>query len=119
MSRARGNALPNALARYVRPWWPFAEATGAGRNGRDITGTPGVAFEVKTADDFKASFKPTIWMRQARANAKAADVPVVVYYPRGCGEAHTPEALAILPVSWLMTILEAGAYAPQRETGQD
>lgn len=114
MSRAKGSAMQQALARYLRPWWPHAESTGSGRNGRDITGTPGVAFEVKTADDFKRDFKPTIWMRQARANA-SADVPVVVYYPRGIGAESTDAALAILPLAELMPVLEAGAYAPERK----
>jgi hypothetical protein len=115
VSRARGNALPNALARFLRPWWPYAEATGAGRNGKDITGTPGVAWEVKTADDFKRDFKPTIWVKQAMTNAGLADVPVVVYFPRGLGEAHTGQALAIMDMNWLMTVLESGGWAPARK----
>lgn len=112
MSRARGNALQNALATYLRAWWPHAESAGAGRNGRDILGTPGVAFEVKTADDFKRDFKPTIWVKQAQANAKG-DVPAVVYFPRGIGEAHTGQALAILPLDELLGLLEDGAYPPE------
>ena len=114
MSRARGNALQNALATYLRAWWPHAESAGAGRNGRDVLGTPGVAFEVKTADDFKRDFKPTIWVKQAKANA-AGEVPVVVYFPRGVGEAHTGQALAILPLDWMMRLLEgAEIYLPDR-----
>jgi hypothetical protein len=109
VSRARGNALPNALARYLRPWWPYAEATGSGRNGRDITGTPGVAWEVKTADDFKRDFKPTIWVKQAKTNA-GGDLPVVVYFPRGIGEAHTPQALAIMPLECLMDVIEEAGH---------
>lgn len=110
MSRARGNALQNALATYLRAWWPHAESAGAGRNGRDILGTPGVAFEVKTADDFKRDFKPTIWMKQATANAAVDEVPVVVYFPRGIGEAHTGQALAILPLDWVMSLLAASEF---------
>ena len=106
MSRARGNALPNALARYLRPWWPYAEATGAGRNGTDITGTPGVTWEVKTADDFKRDFKPTIWLRQVKANTNGG-VGVVVYFPRGIGAEHAGQALAIMPVRDLMDLLVA------------
>ena len=109
--------MPNALARYLRPWWPYAEATGAGRNGKDITGTPGVAWEVKTADDFKRDFKPTIWIKQAKANAGVENLPVVVYFPRGLGEAHTGQALAILSVDQLMNLLRMAEYAPApRET---
>ena len=113
MSVAKGRDMQNVLARYLRQWWLHAESTGAGRNGRDITGTPGVAFEVKTADDFKRDFKPTIWISQAKANADD-ELPVVVYFPRGLGEAHTPQALAILPLEFLMGTLEAAGYAPGR-----
>jgi hypothetical protein len=102
--------MPNALARYLRPWWPYAEATGAGRNGKDITGTPGVAWEVKTADDFKRDFKPTIWIKQAKGNTPEGDVPVVVYFPRGLGEAHTGQALAIVTVDQLMNLLSEGGW---------
>ena len=113
MTRAKGNAMQNALARYLRQWWAHAESTGSGRNGRDITGTPGVAWEVKTADDFKRDFKPTIWIKQAEANA-GDELPIVVYYPRGLGEAHTGQALAILPLEFMMGALEAAGYAPDR-----
>ena len=113
MSRAKGSAMPNALARYLRPWWPHAEATGAGRNGRDITGTPGVAFEVKTADDFKRDFKPTAWVKQAMGHS-TDELPVVVYFPRGIGAEHTGQTLSILPTGQLLDVLEAAGYAPKR-----
>jgi hypothetical protein len=115
VSRARGNAAPNWLAEYVRPWWPYAEATGSGRNGRDITGTPGVAWEVKTADDFKRDCKPTLWVAQARANAGSGEPCPVVYLPRGVGQANIANSLFILPTHWGMTLLEAAGYAPARE----
>lgn len=106
--------MPLAFAEYIRPWWPYAEATGSGRNGRDITGTPGVAFEIKTADDYKRDFKPTIWVAQAKANALDAEPHPVIYVPRGIGAANMANSLAIQPAYWLMRLLEEAGYAPAR-----
>ena len=126
MSRQRGNSLQNALARYLAAWWPHAESAGAGRNGTDVLGTPGVVWECKTADDFKRDFRPQQWIAQARAHAgcscdvspddppcdPACSVPVVVYFPRGIGEANTANALTIMPMHVLMHLLEAANYTP-------
>lgn len=36
----RGYATQRLAAAYLRRWWPYAEPTGAGRTGSDITGVP-------------------------------------------------------------------------------
>lgn len=108
-AKERGRHLQDALARYLQRWWPNAESTGAGRPGRDVTGTPGVWWECKTG----ATFSPTGFVRQARAGAHpSGDVPVVVYFPRGTGEANTANTLAILPLHVLMRVLTEAQYAP-------
>ena len=112
MSRARGNARPNDFAAYSRHWWQFAEAAGSGRNGRDITGTPGVAFEIKTADDFKRDFKPTMWVAQAKANAGSDEPHPVIYFPRGVGAANVGNSLFIVSTQWGMRLLEEAGYTP-------
>jgi hypothetical protein len=109
VSRARGNVLQNALARYLTAWWPHAESTGAGRNGADVLGTPGVAWECKTAD----TFRPVEFCRQARRNAPGIALPVVVYWPRGVGEQSADVALAIVPLGLMMDLLVAAGYAPE------
>lgn len=114
MSRARGNDLQNQLAKYLRAWWPHAESAGAGRNGTDVLGTPGVAWENKTAIDFKRDFRPLAWVAQARMNSRAQDVPVVVYWPRGVGARSADQAMAILPLDQLMKLLEDSGHAPVR-----
>jgi hypothetical protein len=111
MTRARGNRLQNALARYLVPWWPHAESAGAGRNGTDVLGTPGVVWECKTAADFKRDFRPSAWAGQARSHARPGDVPVVAYFPPGIGEKNTACALAILPMHVLMHLLTEAGYA--------
>ena len=123
MSRARGNALQNALARYLARWWVHAESAGAGRNGSDVLGTPGVVWECKTAADFKRDFRPAAWVAQAATHARTPgggfnlddgeyDLPVVVYYPPGIGEMNTGNALAIVPLHVLMRVLEEAQYTP-------
>lgn len=112
MSRARGNRLQNALAVYLARWWPHAESAGAGRNGTDVLGTPGVVWECKTAMDFKRDFRPAAWVAQAAGHARAGDVPVVVYFPPEVGAANTGNTLTIVPLHVLMRVLVEAGYAP-------
>jgi len=114
MSRARGNRLQNALADYLGRWWPNAESAGAGRNGTDVLGTPGVVWECKTASDFKRDFRPAAWVAQSKAHARAGDaVHVVTYFPPGVGQLGTGHALAIMPMHVLMHVLTEAGYAPR------
>jgi hypothetical protein len=113
VSRSKGNRAPGWLAAYLLPWFPTAEPVPNGRPGRDVLGTPGIAFEVKTTA--KWSHKA---LAQAARYAAAGELAVVVYYPPGCGEGHTGDALAILPVRELMPLAVAAGYAPApRESG--
>ncbi len=109
--------MPNVFAAHLRAatGWVYAEATGAGRNGRDITGTPGVAFEIKTADDFKRDFKPTLWVAQAKSNAGYAEPHPVIYLPRGIGAGNMGNSLFIVSTEWGLALLEGAGYAPARE----
>jgi hypothetical protein len=125
VTRARGNRLQNALAGYLTAWWPHAESAGAGRNGTDVLGTPGVVWECKTASEFKRDFRPADWVRQARSHATVTalasetfiprPVPVVVYFPPGIGEANVDNTLAIVPMHVLMQLLTQAGYTPTRE----
>lgn len=108
MSHDRGLRLQNALAAYLRHWWPLAESAGAGRNGTDVTNTPGVVWESKTAREFK----PTQFVKQAKAAAHNGALPVVVYFPDGCGEKATDVALAIVPLGRMMHLLREAGYTP-------
>jgi hypothetical protein len=115
MTRARGNRLQNALAAYLTAWWPHAESAGAGRNGTDVLGTPGVVWECKTASEFKRDFRPAQWVAQSAGHrGRLADVPVTVYFPPGIGEQNTASALAIMPLHVLMRLLTDGAYTPKQ-----
>jgi hypothetical protein len=113
VSRARGLALQNALARYLAAWWPSAESAGAGRPGSDVLGTPGIVWENKTG----AEFRIFEWVKQCKSHAWADQVPVTVYWPRAVGK-QTPEAaMAILPLPVLVGLLAAAGYAGERMEG--
>lgn len=129
MSRDRGSRLQNALASYLRNWWEHAESAGAGRNGRDVLGTPGVWWENKTAED--GEHRPGQFMRQAVKGAAGPegacsvadcgpgcgrhDLPVVVWWPPGAGKERPELAIAMLPLPELMDLLVLAEYAPARK----
>jgi hypothetical protein len=106
MSRARGLALQNALARYLAAWWPSAESAGAGRPGSDVLGTPGIVWENKTGDQFRI----WEWTRQAKQHAKRGELPVTVYWPRGIGDRRPELALAIVPLPSLVELLNQSEW---------
>lgn len=112
MSRDRGIRLQNALADYLRQWWPSAESAGSGRPGSDVLGVPGVVFENKTADEFK----PLAFVRQAQMHRKLTgfavcpDIPVAVYWPRGSGAKSADVTIAMLPLGVLVRLLREAGY---------
>ena len=110
MSDARGRALQNALAAYLTRWWPHAESAGAGRQGSDVLGTPGIVWENKTARNFKADFRPLQWVAQSKQHRRNGEIPVTVYFPNGVGVAQAEHALAIVPLHVLMHVLEEAGY---------
>jgi len=112
VSDARGRALQNALAGYLRDnGWPNAESTGAGRKGTDITGTPGIVWENKTARDFKRDFRPQAWVAQSRAHANGNDlIHIAVYFPNGVGARSAGDTIAMLPAHVLVRLLHEAGY---------
>ena len=108
MSRIKGVNAQRWVAEYLQAWWPLAEAVGSGRHGTDILNTPGVAWEVKTA----AEFRPLTFVKQAHAFS-GADLPIVVYIPVGCAERRIASALSIMPLSRQMGLLAEAGYTPQ------
>lgn len=88
--------------------WPYAEAVGAGANGRDITGTPGIALEVKA----RAGFDPLAWLRQADRNAHG-DLSAVVLRPNGAGPVSVDTWPVILAHGAFRALLRAAGYGDQ------
>lgn len=122
MSRDRGIRLQNALAAYLRQWWPSAESAGSGRPGSDVLGTPGIVWECKTATDFKRDFKPTVWAAQAERHLGAPAefmphmVPVTVYFPAGIGARSAEATIAMLPLGVLVRLLREAGYGERIES---
>jgi hypothetical protein len=112
MSDARGRALQNALADYIAAnGFPHAESAGAGRQGTDVLGTPGLVWECKTARGFKTDFRPKEWVAQSKRHANGSGMlPVTVYFPNGVGAAQAGHALAIVPLHVLMQLLKEAGY---------
>jgi hypothetical protein len=77
----RGYRTQKVLAEwFARHGWRYAESTGAGRAGSDITGMPGLSPEVKA----RRAFEPVAWLKQAALDRDG--VPFVVFRPNGMGE---------------------------------
>lgn len=114
MSRNRGRRYELLLARYLRAWWPHAEAPPPSRPGTDVLGTPGIVWENKTAREFS----PLEFCRQAKRHAGPGDIPVTVYWPPSVGEASAARTLAIVPLHTMIRLLTAAGYgtAPEEVT---
>jgi hypothetical protein len=103
--KQRGSETQNAVALYVAgKGWPHAQSAGAGRQGVDILGMPGLSVEVKARRDFNLP----LWLRQAARHG--AGVPMVVHRPDGFGV----ENVGIWPVTFYLgdavTILHDAGY---------
>ena len=83
----RGYRSQSVVAAWFKDHgWPYAESTGAGRSGSDVTGMPGLSVEVKA----RRGFSPLAWLKQARSEARSG-LPFVVFRCDGQGEANVGE----------------------------
>lgn len=105
----RGLRTQLVVADYFKAHgFPFAESTGAGRSGSDITGTPGLFIEVKA----RASFEPLAWVKQANAMATLGGVglPLVTFRPNGCGETTVSSWPCLIRLADLVGLLREAGY---------
>lgn len=101
----RGYRTEKVVAAYLKQWWPYAEATGAGRSGKDITGVP-FDCEVKA----RTAFSPKAAMDQVRArNKSSGELGFVVLRLNGQGES-VEEYAALLPMGDLIHLLLKAGY---------
>lgn len=102
--KARGRQSEKAVAAYLAlNGWPYAEAVGSGTPGADITGTPGVAIEVKARRDLNL----TGWLRQACARPGVA---MVCHRPDGYGPATVADWPVTMRLADVVTLLRAAGY---------
>jgi len=103
--KQRGAATQTEVARwFAAHGWPYAESTGAGRTGSDITGVPGLACEVKA----RREFSPLAWIRQAAAGS--AGLPFVVHRPDGMGPASVEDWPVTLRLHDFTELLQSAGY---------
>ncbi len=104
--KRRGRQTEHMVAkRFAEDGWPYALPTGAGASGRDVTGVPGVAVEVKA----RSSFSPMANLRQVASYANG-DVGVVVMRPNGFGEATIDEWPVFLTFAQFRKLLRQAGY---------
>ena len=102
--KARGRRTEKVLAAYyAENGFPYAEPTGAGRSGIDITGMPGLAPEVKA----RSGFQPLAWLRQA---ASRAGLPFAVFRCNGQGEKSVEEWGVLMSVGEHTKLLRLAGF---------
>ena len=95
----RGYATQRLLAQYFRDnGWEYAESTGAGRAGSDITGVP-FDIEVKA----RTGFDPLAAIRQLKLR-ESDKLGIVVLRMNGQGE-NAEDYVALMPLGELMRVL--------------
>jgi hypothetical protein len=80
--------------------------TGAGTPGQDITGTPGLAWEVKA----RTGFEPMANLRQATANAGEFNLPLVLLRPNGVGPAQIGSWPVFTTLDHMIVLLRTAGF---------
>lgn len=93
--------------------FPYAEPTGAGRQGTDILGTPGIDWEVKA----RRGLVITELVRQLDARAQDGLLGVGVIRPDGMGEANVHMWPAVLTLADVVALLRAAGYGMPQPGG--
>lgn len=86
--------------------WPYAESTGSGRSGSDITGMPGIDIEVKA----RRGFDPLAAMRQQSDRAAHGDLAFAILRMDGQGPAVIGSWPVIIRLDTLTELLRAAGY---------
>ena len=94
----RGYRTQKVVADYLKQFYPYAESTGAGRQGSDILGTP-YDIEVKAV----TKFSPLGWIKQIKER-KSDKLGFVVLRCNGQGE-KVGEYVVLLPLQDFMKVL--------------
>jgi hypothetical protein len=103
----RGYRSQKVVADYLAAnGFPYAESTGAGRQGTDVTGVLGVDFEVKA----RRGLVITELVKQLNARAQDGLLGVGVIRPDGMGEANVHLWPAVLTLADLVALLRAAGY---------
>lgn len=103
----RGYRSQKVVAQYLAAnGFPYAESTGAGRQGTDITGTIGIDWEVKA----RTNFSPGETMRQLKDRANELDLRVAVLRLNGQGETSIADWVALVSLEQLVALMRKAGY---------
>lgn len=102
----RGYRSQKVLAMYLAEnGFSFAESTGAGRSGSDVTGTVGIDWEVKA----RTGFNPAAAIAQLKDRSKG-DLGIVVLRLNGQGEKTVGDWVSIMRTEDLVWLLREAGY---------
>ena len=102
----RGYRSQKVLANYLTSnGFPFAESTGAGRSGSDVTGTVGIDWEVKA----RAGFSPAAAIAQLK-DRENGELGVVVLRLNGQGEKKVSDWVCLLRLEDVVKLLREAGY---------
>lgn len=107
----RGYRSQKVVALYLAEnGFPFAESTGAGRQGSDITGTVGIDWEVKA----RTGFNPKAAIDQLKERDNGKDLGIVVLRLNGQGEASIKDWVTLLRLEDLVNLLRDAGYGDKK-----
>lgn len=108
----RGYRSQKVLANYLAEnGFPFAESTGAGRSGTDITGCVGVDWEVKA----RTGFDPASAIKQLKDRAKKSILGIVCLRLNGQGETKVKDWVVLMRVEDAVNLLRDAGYGEPRQ----
>lgn len=90
--------------------FPYAESTGAGRSGTDITGTVGIDWEVKA----RTGFEPSAVMKQLK-DRDTGNLGIALLRLNGQGEQSVGDWVCLLRFDDVITLLRDAGYGTPRE----
>jgi hypothetical protein len=108
-AKRRGAETQRWLAEYLQVnGWPYATDQGAGRNGNDVLGVPGLAIEVKARRDFN----PKAWVDQAEAGGTG--LPMCVLRPMGMANESMDAWPVVMRLADLVSLLRDAGFGDPR-----
>ena len=107
----RGYRSQKVLAEFLAVnGFPYAESTGAGRSGSDVTGTVGIDWEVKA----RTGFNPAAAIAQLKDRSKSKDLGVVVLRLNGQGEKSVGDWVCLLRLEDAVNLLREAGYGDRK-----
>lgn len=105
--KSRGMRSQLVAARYLNVnGFPYAESTGAGRSGADITGVGDLDFEVKA----RTGFEPMAAIKQLKERAKEGILGLVLMRLNGQGEESVKDWVILIRFEDAVKLLRGNGH---------